>query len=289
MLQILFIVFMTIGFYCLLAQLLHIPTLSASRAFLMSKRSEQKKEKRLEAWLDDTAIRISRYIRLDEYRMARMEAQMKAAGIDKTPQIFMANAIARAGAVLLLILPVMQILPLASPVILILSILTYFRYMQSADEKVRERRDELESELPRFAATLAQHLQSSRDILTMLEQYKKTAGIVLSEELEYTIADMRSSGYEAALTRMEARINSTQLSDIVRGLIAVIRGDDGELYFQMLTHDFKAMELQRLKAKAQKIPPKIRVYSFLMLVCFLITYLAIILYEVVVSLGSMMG
>lgn len=137
--------------------------------------------------------------------------------------------------------------------------------------------------------TLAQHLKNSRDILTMLEQYKKNAGTVLSEELEVTIADMRSGGYEAALTRMEARVNSPQLSDIVRGLIAVIRGDDGEMYFQMLTHDFKAMELHRLKSKAQKIPPKIRVYSFLMLLCFLITYLAIILYEVVISLGSMMG
>lgn len=289
MLQIVFIIFLTIGIYCLSAQVLRIPTLSASRAFILSNKAERKKEKKLDAWLDDAAIRVSHYIRLDEYRLARMEAQMKAAGIEKTPQVFMANAVVRAAAVFLLIIPAILIFPLASPVILILSILTYFKYMQSADEKVRERRDELESELPRFAATLAQHLKNSRDILTMLEQYKKSAGTVLSEELDYTIADMRSGGYEAALTRMEARINSPQLSDIVRGLIAVIRGDNGELYFQMLTHDFKAMELQRLKTKAQKIPPKIRVYSFLMLMCFLITYLAIILYEVVVSLGSMMG
>lgn len=289
MLLILCTLLLTVGFYCLSAQLLHIPTMAASRAFLLSNKAEKRKEKKLEAWLDDTAIRLSTYIRLDAYRMARMEAQMKAAGMVQTPQVFMANALVRAFAIFLLIIPVLMIFPLASPVILILSMLTYFKYMQSADEKVRERRDELESELPRFAATLAQHLKSSRDILTMLEQYKKTAGIVLSEELEFTIADMRSGGYEAALTRMEARINSPQLSDIVRGLIAVIRGDDGEMYFQMLTHDFKAMELQRLKSKAQKIPPKIRIYSFLMLMCFLITYLAIILYEVVVSLGSMLG
>ncbi len=55
----------------------------------------------------------------------------------------------------------------------------------------------------------------------------------------------------------------------------MMRGDDGAVYFQMLTHDFKQAELQRLKAKAAKIPPKIRVFSFAMLVCFLATYFAI--------------
>ena len=72
---------------------------------------------------------------------------------------------------------------------------------------------------------------------------------------------------KAALTRFEARLNSPMLSDVVRGLIGVLRGDDSTVYFQMLAHDFKQIELQRLKAQAQKIPPKIRVFSFVMLPC----------------------
>jgi tight adherence protein C len=98
---------------------------------------------------------------------------------------------------------------------------------------------------------------------------------------------MRSSSYEAALTRFEARINSPMLSDITRGLIGVLRGDDGAMYFQMLAHDMKQLELQRLKARAMKIPPKIRVFSFIMLMCFLMTYIAIIVYEILRSLGGM--
>lgn len=69
---------------------------------------------------------------------------------------------------------------------------------------------------------------------------------------------MRSSSYEAALIRFEARMGSAIISDIVRGLVGILRGDDGRMYFQMLSHDLKALELQRLKAKAAKIPPKIR-------------------------------
>ena len=101
-------------------------------------------------------------------------------------------------------------------------------------------------------------------------------------------ADMRSSSYEAALTRFEARLNSPQLSDIVRGLIGVLRGDDSAVYFQMLVHDFKQIEIQRLKTKAQKIPPKIRKYSFAMLMCFMITYIIIIGYEILKSMSGMM-
>ena len=82
---------------------------------------------------------------------------------------------------------------------------------------------------------------------------------------------MRSSSYEAALTRFEARINSPMLSDITRGLIGVLRGDDGTMYFQMLSHDMKQLELQRLKARAMKIPPKIRVFSLCNAYVFLMT------------------
>jgi tight adherence protein C len=121
----------------------------------------------------------------------------------------------------------------------------------------------------------------------MLESFKKNAGADFGAELDILTADMRSSSYEAALTRFEARFNSPMLSDITRGLIGVLRGDDGAVYFQMLWHDMKQLELQRLKAQAMKIPPKIRICSFFMLMCFLLTYMVIIVYEIITSLGGM--
>ena len=121
----------------------------------------------------------------------------------------------------------------------------------------------------------------------MLEHYKKNAGEEFARELDIVTADMRSSSYEAALTRFESRLNSPMLSDITRGLIGVLRGDDGGMYFQMLSHDMKQLELQRLKAEALKIPPKIRVFSFLMLMCFLMMYMVVIIFEIIRSLGGM--
>ena len=90
------------------------------------------------------------------------------------------------------------------------------------------------------------------------------------------------SSYEAALVRFEGRIASPMLSDITRGLIGVLRGDDGRLYFQMLSHDLKQQELQRLKAKAAKIPPKIRVFSFIML-----TYIVVLAMVILNSMAML--
>ena len=124
-------------------------------------------------------------------------------------------------------------------------------------------------------------------MIGILENYKKNAGETFGYELDVLTADMRSGSYEAALTRFEARLNSPMLSDITRGLISVLRGDDGGMYFQMLSHDMKQLELQRLKAKAMKIPPKIRVFSFLMLMCFVMTYVVIIISEILQSLSGL--
>ena len=165
--------------------------------------------------------------------------------------------------------------------------MVYYKETRKAEELVREKREQIEGELYRFVSTITQELKNSRDVLSMLEHYKETAGEMFQQELDIVCADMRSSSYEAALTRFEARLNSPQLSDVVRGLIGVLRGDDGAVYFQMLTHDFKQAELQRLKAKAAKIPPKIRVFSFAMLLCFLATYFAIIGYEIIKSMGTL--
>lgn len=275
------------GLFFILAEALKLPAMGTAKAMLSAGKEDKKAAKTVEAWLMSGAVKLSKYIRMDEYKKSRMTNILKAAGIPMTPEVYSAYAIVKAGAILLGVIPSLVLLPLLSPVLVILALLTYFKETKRADEQLREKREQVESELPRFVATIVQTLKASRDVLAMIEAYKKNAGPAFAHELDVLTADMRSSSYEAALTRCEARLNSPMLSDVVRGLIGVLRGDDSAVYFQMLTHDFKALELQRLKGQAQKIPPKIRVFSFVMLMCFLFTYLAIIAMEIVSSLGNM--
>lgn len=283
----LFAALLAAGLFLILADALKLPTLGAARAMLSAGRQDKKAAKTMEAWIMSLAVRLSKHIPMDEYKKSRMNNILKAAGIGMTPEVYAAYAMVKAGAILLGAIPCLFLLPPLSPALVFLAVLVYFKETRKADDQLREKRERIERELPRFVATVEQTLKSSRDVLAMMENYKKNAGEAFARELDIVTADMRSSSYEAALTRFEARLNSPMLSDVVRGLIGVLRGDDSAVYFQMLAHDFKALELQRLKGQAQKIPPKIRVFSFIMLMCFLLTYLAIIAYEIVKSLNAM--
>lgn len=283
----LFGVFLAFGLFLSLAGVMRLPTLGAAKAILSTVRRNKKAFKVLEAYLMTGAVRLSKLIRMDEYKKSRLSNILKATGIAMTPEVYSAYAIVKAGVVLMGVLPCLLLFPLLSPLLVILAVMVYFKETRKADEQLRVKRERIESELPRFAATIEQSLKSSRDVLGIIESYKKNAGAAFAAELDIVTADMRSSSYEAALTRFEARLNSPQLSDVVRGLIGVLRGDDGTVYFQMLAHDFKILELQRLKGEAQKIPPKVRIFSFIMLLCFLLTYLGVIAMEIIKSLSGM--
>ena len=257
----LFGLFLALGLFFLTASVLKLPTMGAAKAMLGTVKQERKAAKTLETYFMILAVRLSGFIRMDAYKRSRMQNVLKASGMNMTPEVYQAYALVKSGAVLLGAIPCIFLFPLLVPVVVVLALLLYFKENQKADETLKAKREEIEGELPRMVATMEQELKASRNVIGMLERFKGNAGPALTGELDILLADMRSSNYEAALTRFEARLNSPMLSDVVRGLIGVLRGDDSTVYFQMLAHDFKQIELQRLKAQAQKIPPKIRVFS----------------------------
>lgn len=283
----LFGAFFAFGLFMIFANVLKIPSLKTSKAVMTAGREDKKISKTIDTLLVETAGRIGKIFRMDKYKRNRLEKTLRSAGIKMTPEAFTVYAMLKAFGICLLAVPCSFLFPLVIPLIVILAVAVYFKEIGKADEAMREKRGAIEKELPRFVATVEQELKTSRDILSIMENYKKHAGVHFSYELDVTCADMRSSSYEAALTRFEARIGSSQLSDVVRGLVSVIRGDDSAVYFKMLAHDFKLIELQRLKAEAQKIPPKIRVFSFGMLMLFLLTYFVVMGMQLLDSLGSM--
>ena len=279
---------LAVGLFFLMADVLKIPYLKTSKAVMSVGKTDKKISKTIDAVLVDASVRIGKLIPMDKYKRIRMEKTLNSAGIKMTPETFRAYSLLKASGVGLLVIPCAMLFPMIIPLVIVLAVTVYFKEIGKADEQMRQIRSEIESELPRFVATVEQELKTSRDILSIMENYKKHAGAEFSYELDVTTADMRSSSYEAALTRFESRIGSSQLSDVVRGLVSVIRGDNSAVYFKMLAHDFKLMELQRLKNEAQKIPPKIRIFSLAMLMIFLLTYLVVMGMQLIDALGTMM-
>ena len=216
----LFGIFLATGLFFLAASLFNLPTLGTAKAMLGTVRQEKKAARSLETYFMTLAVRLAQYIHMDEYKRSRMNNVLKASGMNLSPEVYQAYAFVKAGAVLLGVLPCLFLLPLVSPILVFLAILVYFKEAQKADEKLKAKRGEIEGELPRFVATVEQELKSSRNVIGMLENFKKNAGASLAGELDVLLADMRSSNYEAALTRFEARLNSPMLSDVVRGPVS---------------------------------------------------------------------
>jgi Flp pilus assembly protein TadB len=275
------------GIYLVLADVLKVPTLATTKAVISVTRREKKQAKSLEAVIFDLAVKLSRFIKINDYKKRKMTSTLKSADINLSPEVYTAKAIVKAGLLFSMVVLCLMILPIIAPLFFFLAVAVFFKEYKSADEIVKKKRTAIEDELPRFVNTLTQELKASRDILSILETYRKHAGDAFQTELEITIADMKSGSHETALTRFEARMGSSQLSDVIRGLIAVMRGDNGIVYFQMLSHDLKQLEIQKLKMIAMKRPGKIKKYSFYMLMCFMFMYFAIIGFEIYNAFGNL--
>lgn len=286
MILILFALFLTAGLYLILADLLRVPTYKATKAILGMGKKTKKQARDSDAFIMELAVKLSKILPMDEYKKRKLTAILKSAEIPMTAEVYAAQAIVKAGLIFSGVIPCLLFLPILSPVFVIIGIAVYFTESTKAEKLITARRQDIEYELPRFVSTLVQELKASRDVLSILEHYQKNAGRAMKNELAITTSDMRTGNYGGALTRFEARVSSAMLSDIVRGLIGVLRGDDGVVFFQMLSHDLKQLELQRLKRLAMERPPKIRKFSFLLLGCMLLLYMGVMGYQI---LGAMSG
>ena len=188
------------------ADLLRLPTLATQKAMLSAGKRAKAKPKTTDALLRNAGVHLSRYIHMDEYKKSRMANVLSAAGFSDSPELFTAMAIVKGLAMALGIIPCLILLPLLAPIVLFAAVLVYFKEIRKADEALAVKRGKIEQELPRFVATITQELKASRDVLSMLENFKKMPG-GFAAELDILTADMRSSSYEAALTRFEARFN----------------------------------------------------------------------------------
>lgn len=283
---ILFALFLTAGLYLILAELFKVPTYKATKAILGTVKKNKRKARNSDAVLMGLAAKLSKVLPMDEYKKRKLNATLKSAEIPMTAELYVSQAIVKAALVLACTIPCLLVVPILSHAFVIIGVAIYFNESTKADKLITARRQEIEYELPRFVATLTQELQASRDVLSMLETYQKNAGAAMKNEIAITTSDMRTGNFEGALTRFEARVSSAMLSDVVRGLVGVLRGDDGVTFFRMLSHDMKQLEIQRLKKLALERPPKIHKYSFMLLACMLLLYMGVMGYQI---LGTMSG
>lgn len=278
-----------IGMFLILADIRHIPYAKTSRAVLNLSKNQKEKASGLDVWLKGISMWLSQFIRINEFKKSQLEADLKSAQMDITPETFKADAIVKASLVGIFAILVLFLFPLLFPFILLMAVFLYSREMKSVSVRIRAKRDKIEYELPRLVFTIDKTLKHNRDVLYMLESYAANSGPELKYELDITVADMRSGNYEAALTRLESRVGSSMMSDVCRGLIGILRGDDTVMYWASLLLKFNDIQRQLLKQQAQKVPGKVRRLSMALLFCFMTIYIVVIITQIMTSLGAMFG
>ncbi len=267
-----------------------IPTSRTSRMMMLAKKQRgTKNEQLLDVYITRIAKLFAPYLRLDRLKRNKLQAALSIAGLELTPEVYTARAWVTAGAVGLCALPMTFLMPLFVPVLIGTAVALWFSTYYAAFDFVKKRRKLIEAEIPRFALTIGQNLENDRDVLKILTSYRRVAGRDFGAELDQTIADMKTGNYENALIRFETRIGSPMLSDVVRGLVGVLRGDDQRMYFKMICFDMRQIEQNNLKKEAAKRPKKIQRYSMMMLICIMIIYLVVLCTEVLSSLGAFFG
>lgn len=278
-----------VAVFYILADLFALPYLKTSKAVINLSKQQRDKTSGLDVWLKGLAIALSKFIKINEFKKAQLEADLKTAQMDITPEMFKANAIVKALIIGVLAIPMAFIFPLLCPVIIFLAIFLYNLEIKSVSRRIKDKRQKIEYELPRLVFTIEKTLKHNRDVLYMLDSYRENAGKEMKHELDITVADMKSGNYEAAITRLEARVGSAQMSDVCRGLIGILRGDDTSMYWSSLAIKFNDIQRQQLRLQAQKVPKKVKRLSMCLLFCFMLIYIVVILSQIMSSIGVLFG
>ena len=276
-----------VGLFFILVDSFRIPYYKSSKAVDSLSKRQRDKQSAIDTWLSGLAEWLSKHMRMNEFKKARLTADLKTAQMDITPERFTANAIVKSCLVGFLAIPAAFIFPILVPFVLIVAVIVYRLETKSVVKRIKAKRDNIEYELPRLVSTIEKTLTHNRDVLYMLESYSQNAGPELKRELEITVADMRSGNYEGAIKRLESRVGSSMMSDVCRGLIGVLRGDENRIYWASLELKFNDTAREKLRARAQKAPRKVRRLSLCLLICFMLVYVVVILEQIMSSIGVM--
>ena len=272
--------------YLILCEVLHMPTMASTRVVLqMTQKS--KKVKGYHALVIRLSSELAKCIHLSPYKRRTMEATLKYAGISLTPENYYAQIAVKAVICLLPAIVCLFIFPIGSIVFVLLMISQVMKGLREAKTVVRAKRERIESELPRFVQTVAQELESSHDVLSILEGYRASAGDLFRDTLEITISEMKAGSQEQALNHLSGRVGSAMLGQVVRGLLGVVRGGNEVLYFNLLAHDFQNSEGQKFEKQILKRPDEMKKYFYLMLGCFIAIYGYVLAVQIISSSGSL--
>ena len=125
MLKVIVGVFVGVGMMFILLDVFKIPYLKTSKAVKTVSKKQREKTSTIDVWLGGIANSLAKIIKINEYKRAELENDLKTARMDITPELYKANAIVKAMVLGVFAIPMLFIFPLLTPVILITAVVVY--------------------------------------------------------------------------------------------------------------------------------------------------------------------
>lgn len=297
--QVIIFVLLTAAGFLICRQLLKIPKLSMKKNIKHLQAEKEKTGSRLlNRFVMPLAKPVSRLIPIDPVKEARMASTLRRGGLDLTPKEYYARAILCALFTLPLALPLLAAgATNLVPFVFIFAVVVYFHFMTDLKDKMKEKKNRLEMELPGFVRSILYKLDEIKsdskktvvqvDLIQIFEDYLKVASEVFLYDVSVLVMEMKAKDIETALRNFNERIGLTDVSFLVNALIGLHRGEHQGEALAYLARDMDIKAKEALKKKLDKLPRRIKIASIPLVAVTLASLLYVIGSHLIKSMGGL--
>ena len=283
------IIFLAIGLYYLFNDLFKVPNKIIKKNTGRLVRANAKNTDTIQNILDVSSAKLAKFIKLDNEKRERMIKQFDIIEYRVTPEEYYAGAVIRCLIPVLLGLLVLLISTYLGVICILAGVVFLFLSINNVKRTLERRKKAVEEELPKFVSVIEQTIKYNRDVVSIIENYIKDDDTPLCKELTIVLADLKSGDYERALIRFIDRIDSIYVADTMRGLVAVLRGDNMQAYFEKLNEKMRQEEIVRIEKLALAKPRKTKYLTGVLLGCMLLMYIIVFGTVIFESLSGIFG
>lgn len=284
-------VLLGVGFISLALEMFGFPAPYAKKNIVYLSRKAVTQSDTLTNIIHSLSKIVIKFVRIGDFKRKRLVAQFENLNMKMTPEEYYAEMYSKI-LLLALFIPIAFMIHIAVGLFFaVIVVLVFLIEYNKLDEIIRKKKEAIESELPKFVSVIEQTFKNDHDVIKLISTYVENEESPFVNELNITLADMKTGDFETALTRLSNRVDSVSLSEVVRGLQSALHGDDTVGYFASLNTKLWDIEKVKIRKKALKTPSKVKYLVKVMLCCMFLIYITVfgtVIYEGLSEVFEMM-
>ena len=241
---------------------------------------------------------VAALIPISYVQQMELEAELRQVDIALSAQKYYARAIIL-GVYTLPLSPLVLAVglhPVFSYLMLVVSVLTSFYFMQVHIDRLKEKRREIERHLPSFVRSILYSINMDDeperdtfivqvDLIKIFSDYLKVAPRSIHYDISMLLTDMQTVGIETGLRRFNERLRLPVVSYLCDILIALSKGQPQREALAILSRDMDVTSREIIRAELLRRPSKMN-WAFLPLAAMaVIAVIYVLLSDVVNSIG----